>query len=43
MPKALNDLEEIYEYTFANWGLSKQKRYQDELFEWISRMYCQSS
>jgi len=37
-PKALNDIEGIYEYTFANWGIRQAEKYQDELFEWMSRI-----
>jgi len=37
-PKAINDLEEIYEYTIANWGIRQAEKYQDELFEWMSRV-----
>lgn len=37
-PKAINDIEGIYEYTFANWGTRQAEKYQDELFEWMSRI-----
>lgn len=31
-PKAINDLEEIYEFTFMSWGIVQAEKYQDELF-----------
>ena len=37
-PEALNDIEGIYEFTFANWGIRQAEKYQDELFEWMSRI-----
>jgi len=35
-PRAVNDLEEIYNYTFANWGIHQAEKYQDELFDWMN-------
>ena len=32
-PKAEQDLEEIYEYTFLTWGSAQAEKYQDELFD----------
>jgi len=32
-PKAEDDLEEIFTYTYLNWGLRKAENYQDQLFE----------
>jgi toxin ParE1/3/4 len=32
-PRATEDLEEIYEYTFRTWGFSQAEKYQDLLFE----------
>jgi len=34
-PQAVNDLEEIYNYTFANWGIHQAEKYQDDLFDWM--------
>jgi len=31
-PKAEIDLEEIYEYTFRNWGIDQAEKYQNDLF-----------
>jgi len=31
-PKAIIDLEEIYEYTLGTWGLNQAEKYQDELY-----------
>ena len=33
LPKAITDLENIYEFTLSSWGLKKAENYQDELFE----------
>ena len=32
LPEAINDLERIYEYTYAKWGAKQADRYQDELY-----------
>lgn len=32
------DLEEIYNYSFANWVINQAKKYKDELFEWMTRI-----
>jgi len=32
-PKAIIDVEEIYEYTFLTWGVAQAEKYQDELFQ----------
>jgi len=37
-PKAINDLEEVYEYTLSNWGTKQAEKYQDELFEQMTRI-----
>jgi len=31
-PQAVKDLEEIYEYTLLNWGITQTEKYQDELY-----------
>ena len=31
-PRAIEDLEEIYEYTLLTWGFTQADRYQDLLF-----------
>ncbi len=32
-PQAIVDLEEIYEYTYFNWGVRQAERYQDDLYD----------
>ena len=32
-PRAVIDLEEIFEYTLETWNISQAEKYQDELFE----------
>lgn len=32
-PRAIIDLELIYEFTINNWGVSQAEKYQDELYE----------
>lgn len=32
-PRAILDLEEIYEYTLLTWGIKQAEKYQDELFD----------
>lgn len=32
VPKAEKDLEDIYDYTYLNWGLKQAEKYQDELY-----------
>jgi len=31
-PKAILDLEQIYEFTLHTWGITQAEKYQDELF-----------
>ena len=31
-PKATEDLESIFEFTYSNWGIEQATKYQDELF-----------
>lgn len=31
-PKANDDLEEIFEYSFNNWGINQAEKYQDDLY-----------
>lgn len=37
-PKAFEDLELIYEYTFLRWGTDQAEIYQDTLFNVISEL-----
>jgi len=32
-PKAIIDVEEIFEFTYLTWGISQAEKYQDELFD----------
>ena len=35
-PQAINDLEDIFEYTLKNWSITQAEKYQDLLFESIN-------
>ena len=37
-PQAIQDLEEIFEYTLETWGFNQAEKYHDELFEAIVRI-----
>jgi toxin ParE1/3/4 len=37
-PQALQDLDEIWEYSFANWGLEKAESYTNEIRTAVTRL-----
>jgi toxin ParE1/3/4 len=37
-PQALQDLDEIWEYSFANWGLEKAESYTNEIRMAVTRL-----